>query len=52
VYKNSDTNATLTAGAQTALAAGETLNVIATPASGYYFESNVEDEWSFSRPAA
>lgn len=52
VYKNKDTNATLTAGAQAALAAGATLNVIATPASGYYFASNAEDEWSFTRPAA
>lgn len=52
VYKNADTNATLTAGAQTALAPGATLNVLAVAASGYYFESNVEDEWSFTRPAA
>jgi hypothetical protein len=52
VYKNKDTTATLSAGAQSALAAGATLNVIATPASGYFFESNVEDEWSFTRPAA
>jgi hypothetical protein len=52
VYKNKDTSATLSAGAQSALAAGATLNVIATPASGYFFESNVEDEWSFTRPAA
>lgn len=50
VYKNADTNATLTAGAQTALASGATLNVIAVPASGYYFESNAEDEFSFTRP--
>jgi hypothetical protein len=52
VYKNSDTNATLSTGAQTALAAGDTLNVIATPASGYYLANNAEDEWSFTRPAA
>lgn len=52
VYKNADTNATLTAGAQAALAAGATLNVRAEPASGYYFASNAEDEWSFTRPAA
>jgi hypothetical protein len=51
VYKNSDTLATLSAGAQAALAAGATLNVIATPATNYYFESNAEDEWSFTRPA-
>jgi HK97 family phage prohead protease len=52
VYKNADTNATLTAGAQTALAEGDTLNVLAVPASGYYFENNIDDEWSFTRPAA
>jgi len=51
VYKNADTSATLTAGAQTALAAGDTLNVIAVPASGYYFESDQQDQWSFTRPA-
>lgn len=52
VYKNKDTSATLTAGAQSALAAGATLNVIATPASGYYFSTNADDEWSFKRPSA
>jgi len=53
VYKNEDTSATLSAGAQSALVAGTTLNVIAVPASSsYYFETNAEDEWSFSRPAA
>jgi hypothetical protein len=52
VYKNGDTNATLSAGAQTALAVGATLNVLAVPASGYYFATNAEDEWSFTRPAA
>jgi len=52
VYKNGDTNATLTAGAQSAIAAGATLNVIAVPASGYYFKTNAEDQWSFTRDAA
>jgi hypothetical protein len=52
VYKNADTNATLTTGAQTALAAGATLNVRATPAAGYYLANNVEDEFHFTRPAA
>lgn len=52
VYKNFDTSATLVAGAQAALAAGATLNVIAVPASGYYFSTNAEDQWSFTRPAA
>ena len=52
VYKNNDTSATLSAGAQTALAAGATLNVIAVPASGYYFSTNAEDQWAFTRDAA
>jgi len=52
-YKNADTSATLSAGAQAALDPGDTLNVIAVPASAsYYFLTNAEDEWSFTRPAA
>jgi hypothetical protein len=51
VYKNDVTNATLTAGAQTALSAGATLKVRADAASGYYFSTNAEDQWSFTRPA-
>jgi hypothetical protein len=49
VYKNADTSATLTAGAQAALASGATLNVVAVPASGYYFGTSDDDEWSFTR---
>jgi phage head maturation protease len=54
VYKNSDTGATLTAGAQTALTAGQTLNVTAEPAAGYYFENTgvLVNEWSFYMPSA
>lgn len=52
VYKNEDTSATLTAGAQAALAAGATLNVLAVPAAGYYFANNADDEWAFTRPSA
>lgn len=52
VYKNADTDATLTAGPQTALSAGQTLNVKAVPDTGYYFATNADDEWSFTRPAA
>jgi HK97 family phage prohead protease len=52
VYKNGDTNATLTAGAQSALAAGATLNVHAVPATGYYFKDNASDDFSFTRPSA
>ncbi len=52
VYKNASTGATLTAGEQSALAAGATLNVLAVPSAGYYFADNLHDEWSFTRPAA
>jgi HK97 family phage prohead protease len=52
VYKNDVTNATLSAGAQSALAAGATLRVRAEPAAGYYLANNVEEEWSFTRDAA
>ena len=51
VYKNADTGATLSTGAQSALAVGATLNVVATPAAGYYFETSMNDEWSFTRTA-
>lgn len=52
VYKNADTDATLSTGAQTALTEGATLNVVATPASGYYIETPNDYMWSFKRPAA
>jgi hypothetical protein len=52
VYKNEDTDATLTAGAQAALDPGESLNVIAVPDTGYYFADNASDEWTFTRPSA
>lgn len=48
-YKNKDTGATLSAGAQAALDPGETLTVEAVPASSsYYFATNVEDEYEFT----
>ena len=47
-YKNKLTNATLTTGSPTTLAAGDTLTVIAVPAStSYYFSTNADDEWYF-----
>lgn len=53
VYKNKVTGATLSTGAQSALAEGATLVVLATPASSsYYLADNEEDEWSFTRPVA
>lgn len=46
-YKNSDTGATLTAGAQAPIAAGATLNVLATANSGFYFGTTAHDEWNY-----
>jgi len=49
VYKNADTDATLSAGAQTAVASGVTVNVVAVPATGYFFHHNIDTDWSFTR---
>ena len=38
-------------GAQTAVAAGVTTEVDARPATGYYFQHNVDTDWSFTRDA-
>jgi hypothetical protein len=48
-YKNADTGATLTAGAQTALTAGQRLNVEAVAADGFYFSNNADKTWTFFR---
>lgn len=42
---------TLSAGAQTALAAGQSQSVVATPNTGYYFAHNFDADWVFTRPA-
>lgn len=47
VYKNQDTGATLSTGAQTAIDKDEILSVVATPASGYYFPYNFDADWDF-----
>ncbi|HMS83619.1 MAG TPA: hypothetical protein PKD12_08215 [Nitrospira sp.] len=54
VYKRSDTNAVVNAaGSPYTIAAGDDLTIYAEPASSsYYFENNIEDEWTFERPAA
>lgn len=53
VYKNNVTGATLTAGAQTALTADQTLVIEAHPASGYFFETDgLSVQWTFHMPAA
>jgi HK97 family phage prohead protease len=41
---------TLSAGAQTALAAGESQSVMAVPNTGYYFPHNFDADWVFTRP--
>ena len=51
VYKNADTGATLTAGAQTALDDGETLTIVAEPAAGYYFGTSANTLWTFRNRA-
>jgi HK97 family phage prohead protease len=49
-YKRGDTDATVTAGAMAALAAGANLRIYAVPASAsYYFATSDDDSWVFSR---
>lgn len=53
VYKSYPAGTTLSAGAQSAIAAGATTQVQATPASGYYFQDSVVDgPWKFKRNSA
>lgn len=42
---------TLSAGAQTALTAGQSQSVVAVPNTGYYFPHNFDADWVFTRPA-
>lgn len=53
-YVNADgtSGSALTAGAQTALAAGASKTVRAVSAAGYYQTDNIGDEWTFTRDAA
>lgn len=51
IYKNQDTDATLSAGAQTAIAAGATISVVAVPDTGYFFPHNIDADWDFTRDA-
>jgi hypothetical protein len=48
-YENADTGATLTAGAQPALAVGDTLNVVAVPDATHYVANSEDANWSFTR---
>lgn len=51
VYKNGDTDATLSSGAQTAIAAGASIEIVAVPATGYSFPHNTDADWVFTRNA-
>jgi HK97 family phage prohead protease len=42
---------TLSAGAQTALTAGQSQSIMAVPNTGYYFPHNFDADWVFTRPA-
>lgn len=46
-----DFSSELTAGAQTAIAAGATVKITAVPDSGYHFANNADDSWFFTREA-
>ena len=50
-YKNQSTGVTLSAGAQTAIAAGASISVVATADTGYYFPHNFDADWTFTRDA-
>ena len=52
VYKDASDDSTLTAGAQPALAAGESLTVQAVPDATHFFSNDAEDSWTFTRPSA
>lgn len=52
VYKNADTNATLTTGSPVTVAPGSALNVIAQPTAGHYFANSENDQWTYSRRPA
>jgi hypothetical protein len=52
VYKNADSGATLSTGAQTALDPGATLNVVAVPDATYFADDTKSSYWSFTRPHA
>lgn len=52
VWKNADTNESLTDGAQAALDEGETITVIAVADIGYFFSSTEQVIFSYERPHA
>jgi HK97 family phage prohead protease len=51
-YTNAETGTPMTAaGSPYNVPAGDSLTVQATPDATHYFENNVEDQWTFDRPA-
>ncbi len=52
VYKRADTNATVTTASPITLSAGQTLKIYAQPAAGFFFNTDQDDEFTFTRPAA
>lgn len=52
VYRNADTGVVLTPGAQSAIAAGATIEVEVVAANGYTLPYNLDTDWEFSRPSA
>lgn len=51
VYKNADTGATLTSGAQSAIDVGDTIEIEAVPAANYGFTHDAVTEFVFTRTA-
>jgi HK97 family phage prohead protease len=51
-YRRADTNAVVTAvGSPYAVAEGDSLKIYAQPNAGFYFETDQEDEWTFTNEA-
>lgn len=48
-YKNADTDATLSTGAQTAIGVGETIRVRAVPGANKYIPTTEDSYWEFTR---
>jgi hypothetical protein len=51
IYKNA-AGTTLSAGAMSAIAAGETVRIYSVADTNYHFANNQEDSWPFTRDAA
>ena len=51
VYRNGDTGVAFASGAQPAIGAGQSVEVVAEPDNGYYFEHNTDNDWVFTRNA-